>query len=163
MLSKRLKNFSNSMRNKKIVCVSGYFDPLHVGHLEYFKAAKELGDELWVIVNNDEQAKLKKGRPFMNQWDRLRIVSAIKWVDWAVIAVDRDRSVCKTLEILKPDIFANGGDRTKKNIPEVSVCKKLGIKMVFNVGGSKLNSSSKLLKNYYEQMENFNHRSRANR
>jgi len=139
----------NGAGKNRIVCVSGFFDPLHIGHLELFEEAKKLGDELWVIVNNDYQARLKKGKPFMSQWDRLKIVSSIKYVDWAVIAIDSDKTVCKTLSILKPDIFANGGDRTKGNVPEEKICKKFGIKMVFEIG-RKIRSSSELLKRYYE-------------
>jgi len=127
----------------KIVCVSGYFDPLHVGHLEYFHRAKSLGDKLVVIVNNDQQAIMKKGYVFMPLKERLRILEAIRWVDSAVASVDTDRSVNKTLEILKPDIFANGGD--VHECREESVCRRLGIQMVFGLG-EKIQSSSELVK-----------------
>jgi len=131
----------------KTVAVSGYWNPIHVGHIRLFEEAKRLGDKLVVIVNNDEQVKLKGSFPFMNENDRLEIVSSLKIVDEAVLVVDKDESVCKTLEILKPDIFANGGDRKAGNIPEYELCKKLGIKMVFNVGGEKIRSSSELIEN----------------
>jgi len=93
----------------KKVAISGYFDPIHIGHLEYIKLARELGDYLIVIVNNDKQAVLKKGKSFMCEDDRLQIVSQIKGVDEAVMSIDEDGTVCKTLDSIKPNIFANGG------------------------------------------------------
>lgn len=129
---------------KKIrVAVSGYFDPIHVGHLEYFKYAKELGTHLVVIVNNDHQCSLKKGKSFMAEKDRVKIVEAIKGVDEVVLSVDEDRTVCKTLEMVNPDIFANGGDRHNKEIPESKVCRKCNIKLVDGLG-NKIRSSSDL-------------------
>jgi len=125
------------------VAVSGYFDPIHVGHLEYFKYAKELGDYLIVIVNNDYQCSLKKGKAFMPEQDRLRIASSIKGVDEVVLSIDQDRTVCKTLEMINPDIFANGGDRSNKEIPESKVCREYNIKLV-DGWGSKIRSSSDL-------------------
>ena len=125
----------------KIVAISGYFDPLHVGHLEYIKLAKKFGDKLVVIVNNDYQSKLKKGKSFMNESDRLEIVKSIIWVDDAIISVDKDGSVCKSIELVKPDIFANGGDRKNKEIPESKICNKLGIKIIDGIG-KKIRSSS---------------------
>jgi len=125
------------------VAVSGYFDPIHVGHLEYFKYAKELGDYLIVIVNNDYQCSLKKGKAFMPEQDRLRIASSIKGVDEVVLSIDQDRTVCKTLEMINPDIFANGGDRSNKEIPESKVCREYNIKLVDGLG-SKIRSSSDL-------------------
>lgn len=126
-----------------IVTASGYFDPIHIGHLEYLKLAKKLGDYLIVIVDNDEQAKLKKGKSFMKQEERMVIVGALKYVDEVVLSVDKKRGVSKTLEIIKPDIFAGGGDIINKNRREVKMCKKLGIKMVDKLG-KKIQSSSKL-------------------
>ena len=125
----------------KLVAISGYFDPLHVGHLEYIKLSKKLGDRLVVIVNNDFQSKLKKGKSFMNELDRLEIVKSIIWVDDAIISVDKDGSVCKSIELVKPDIFANGGDRKNKEIPESKICNKLGIKIIDGIG-KKIRSSS---------------------
>tara|TARA_A100001011_G_scaffold312464_1_gene329908 strand:+ start:575 stop:979 length:405 start_codon:yes stop_codon:yes gene_type:complete len=125
----------------KLVAISGYFDPLHVGHLEYIKLSKKLGDRLVVIVNNDFQSKLKKGKSFMNESDRLEIVKSIIWVDDAIISVDKDDSVCKSIELVKPDIFANGGDRKNKEIPESKICNKLGIKIIDGIG-KKIRSSS---------------------
>jgi len=147
--------------NKNIVvAVSGYFNPVHVGHIKLFKEAKKLGTKLVVIVNNDKQVELKGSYPFMKEKERSEIILGLKSVDKVVIAIDKDRSVCKTLEYIKPDIFANGGDRFKKNIPEIAICKKIGCKAVFNVGqGGKVQSSSWLIqkflddKKFYETRE----------
>ena len=125
----------------KIVAISGYFDPLHVGHLEYIKLAKKFGDKLVVIVNNDYQSKLKKGKSFMNESDRLEIVKSIIWVDDAIISIDKDGTVCKSIEFIKPDIFANGGDRKNKEIPESKICNNLDIKIIDGLG-EKIRSSS---------------------
>ena len=134
------------------VVVSGYFDPIHKGHLDLFEAAKKLGDTLIVIINNDEQAIAKKGYVFMPAEDRARIVSSLNVVDHAVISIDEDRTVCKTLESIEPvDIFANGGDRFFDDVPEVEVCSRNGIEMVFNVGGLKSESSSELVKRVWGQ------------
>tara|TARA_Y100000004_G_C8918450_1_gene414252 strand:+ start:626 stop:1099 length:474 start_codon:yes stop_codon:yes gene_type:complete len=123
------------------VAVSGYFDPIHVGHLEMLEMAKSLGDKLIVIVNNDEQAALKKGKSFMNQYDRHRIVKALECVDEAFISIDKDLSVCKSLRLCKPHIFANGGDRLKGEIPESKVCEDFDIELVDGLG-KKIRSSS---------------------
>ena len=120
--------------NMTVVAVSGYFDPLHVGHLEYLEMAKQLGDKLIVIVNNDKQALLKKGKSFMNENDRAEIVSALKCVDEVFLSIDEDKSVCRSLEVIKPNIFANGGDRSLSEIPETAVMKKFNIKMVDGLG-----------------------------
>jgi len=125
------------------VAVSGYFDPIHVGHIEYLELAKELGTKLIVIVNNDHQCKLKKGSSFMNEKDRLKIVESLKVVDKAFLSIDRDRSVCDSVAAVKPDIFAQGGDRNFGEVPEAGICKELGIKMVDGLGG-KIRSSSDL-------------------
>lgn len=133
--------------NKKdiIVVTSGYFDPLHRGHLELFSRAKKLGTKLIVIVNNDEQAKLKKGFSFMPEKERLGIINSLKMVDRAVLAVDKNRTVCETLKFLKPHIFAKGGDSTLNNVPEKELCEKFGIQLVLGLG-DKIQSSSWLLK-----------------
>lgn len=125
------------------IAVSGYFDPIHVGHLEYLKMAKSLGDILVVIVNNNHQCILKKGKFFMDENDRLEIVKAIKYVDEVVLSVDQDKTVCKSLELIRPNIFANGGDRSTDEVPETSVCKKYKIEMVDGLG-KKIRSSSSL-------------------
>ena len=127
----------------KTIVTSGYFDPLHVGHLECLELAKQLGDKLIVIVNSDLQAKLKKGESFMKEEDRMRIVSALKCVDHAFLSIDKDKSQCETLRYIKPDIFAKGGDRTSGEIPESKVCKELGIHIVDGLG-EKIRSSSDL-------------------
>ena len=125
------------------IAVSGYFDPIHVGHLEYLKMAKSLGDILVVIVNNNRQCVLKKGKFFMDENDRLEIVKSIKYVDKVVLSVDQDKTVCKSLELIRPNIFANGGDRSTDEVPETSVCKKYKIEMVDGLG-EKIRSSSSL-------------------
>ena len=132
-----------SDKNKIRVAVSGYFDPIHVGHLEYLRMAKELGDSLVVIVNNNYQCKLKKGKHFMDENDRVEIVKALRFVDEVFLSVDKDRTVCKSLEEVKPNIFANGGDRATSEVPETPVCKKFNIKMVDGLG-DKIRSSSSL-------------------
>ena len=129
------------MKDKKTIAISGYFDPLHVGHIEYIEMAAQLGDELVVIVNNDYQAELKKGKSFMQEDDRLRIVAALKHVDSAFLSIDADRSVCESLRAVSPDIFANGGDRANDEIPEAKVCRELGINIVDGLG-DKIRSSS---------------------
>ncbi len=128
-----------------IVATSGGYDPLHIGHIRCFKEAKKLGDKLIVILNSDKFLKKKKGYVFMPYKERKEIIESVKYVDKVVGCVDKDQTVCKTLELLKPDIFAKGGDRNLKNIPEKEVCERLGIKMVFNVGGGKIQSSSWLV------------------
>ena len=128
---------------EKIVAVSGYFDPIHVGHIEYLELAKNLGDKLIVIVNNDHQCRLKKGKPFMDEKDRLKIVESLRIVDEVFLSIDKDKTVCKSLEYIKPDIFANGGDRSLKEIPETKVMNKHNILMVDGLG-EKIRSSSRL-------------------
>ena len=138
------------MKNKKeiIVAVSGYFNPVHIGHIRMFKRAKKIGDKLIVIVNNDNQVKLKGSVQFMNEKERMEIISALKLVDKVILSIDKDKTVCKTLKLIKPHIFANGGDRNQKNIPEVDICKEINCKVIFNIGrGGKIQSSSWLLKN----------------
>jgi len=127
----------------KRVAVSGYFDPIHIGHLEYLKLARELGDKLVVIVNNNDQCILKKGKPFMDELDRVEIVKSLKMVDEVFLSIDKDKTVCASLEEIKPDIFANGGDRSTGEIPESSICKKYNIEMIDGLG-DKIRSSSDL-------------------
>jgi len=148
-------------KKKIVVAVSGGFDPVHAGHLQLLKEAKKLGDKLVVILNNDNWLKKKKGFVFMSQQERRKIISALKWVDKVVItghgSNPKDMSVNKELERIKPDIFANGGDRTKKNIPEITICKKINCKMVFNVGkDGKMQSSSWLLTKFLKSANNNN-------
>ena len=139
--------------NKKTIAVSGGFDPIHIGHIRLFQKAKKLGDKLIIIINNDNWLKLKKGRAFMPEKEKKEIIEALACVDRVVLtqheAGTKDMSICEDLEILKPNIFANGGDRTEKNIPELDICKKIGCEIVFNVGqGGKVQSSSWLLKKH---------------
>ncbi len=124
------------------VCTSGYYNPLHAGHLKLLKEASEMGGKLVVIVNNDEQVKLKGSKVFMDEKERCAILKAIKYVDQVVLSIDSDRTICKTLEMVHPTIFAKGGDSTLDNIPEQEVCDRLGIKLVLDVGGEKIQSSS---------------------
>lgn len=134
----------------KTIAVSGGFDPIHIGHVRLLKEAKKLGDKLIIILNNDNWLKKKKGYAFMPQEDRMEILNSIKYVDEVVLSFHekdtKDISICRELEQIRPDIFANGGDRKADNIPEYTTCEKLGIEMVFNVGGEKLRSSSDLVK-----------------
>ncbi len=129
------------MNKEIVVAVSGYFDPIHVGHLEYLQLASQLGDKLIVIINNNHQAEMKKGSFFMDEKDRMEIVAALKCVDEVFLSIDADASVCKSLEAIKPDIFANGGDRSLEEIPETAVMRKYNIKMVDGLGEKKRSSS----------------------
>lgn len=140
-------------KKKIVVAVSGYFNPLHVGHLEMIEKSKKLGDYLVVIVNNDKQVKLKGSFPFMTQADRIKIVKALKDVDEVFLSVDNDKTVCKSLAKVKPDIFANGGDRKSLNdVPEFDICQKLNIKMVDGLG-KKIRASSTLIANANKHKE----------
>jgi len=137
---------------KKAIIVSGYFNPIHKGHLEYFINAKKHADELFVIVNSDHQRALKGSKEFQDENERLMIVSHIKPVDYAIISIDQDRTVCKSIEKLVHDYsdhyeftFANGGDQDNNSIPEAPVCKELGVKLLDGLG-DKIQSSSWLLK-----------------
>lgn len=135
----------------KTVAVSGGFDPLHLGHIKLFEAARRLGDRLVVIINNDHWVQKKKGYVFMKAEERAGIIRVLRAVDDVLItshpANPADMSVNAELEKLKPDIFANGGDRKPDGdpVPEVELCKRLGIEMVYNVGGGKIQSSSELV------------------
>lgn len=136
-----------SMYTKPTVAVSGGFDPLHVGHIRMFQEAAKLG-ELVVIVNNDDFLIEKKGRVFMPLLERMEIIQAIGCVNSVMASVDNDMTVRASLALLQPDIFANGGDRFSTDIPEREICEKLGIQMVFGVGGGKVQSSSSLCNEY---------------
>lgn len=132
---------------EKIVCVSGYFDPIHVGHLEYFKFSKKIGSKLMVIVNNDDQAKLKKGKSFMQCDERIKIIEEFKCVDYVIKSIDTDRTVCETLRTVepKPHYFCNGGDQNNNTIPEGPICTERGIELRDGFG-DKIQSSSWLIK-----------------
>jgi|SRR3989338_1542898 len=144
---------------KKLVMVSGGFDPVHIGHVRMFEEAKKLGDELVVYINNDHWLRAKKGFVFMPEHERKEIIEAFESVDKVIISSHKkettDMSVCMGLIKIKPHIFANGGDRDEKdaNNPDSSlykekeIHKKLGIQMIYNVGhGGKVQSSSELVK-----------------
>ena len=135
---------SSYYKKPVVVVASGYFDFLHNGHTDYLEKSRALGDKLIVIVNNDHQTALKKGKSLKLCKNRIAVVKALRCVDMVIESVDDDRSVCKTLAALHPDIFTNGGDQTNTLIPEAVVCKRMGIKMVDGLG-SKTNSSSKLI------------------
>ena len=138
-----------SVKKSRWVMVSGGFDPVHVGHVRMFEEAKKLGDKLLVVINCDDWLLRKKGQKFMSGDDRAEIIKALRCVD-AVHVLESDRmDVSEAIERFKPAIFANGGDRKdEKDIPESEVCQRLGVKMIFNVGGGKLRSSSELLHSY---------------
>lgn len=140
------KNTKKSPKKPVVVAVSGYFNPLHVGHLEMIEMAKKLGDKLVVIVNNDKQVGLKGSVPFMSEKDRMTIIKALRAVDKVMLSVDSDKTVIKSLAKLKPNIFANGGDRHSINdVPEYEVCQKYKIEMVDGLG-KKIRASSILIK-----------------
>ena len=139
--------------SRKVVVASGYFDPLHFGHVEYLNKARELGDQLVVIVNNDRQAQLKKGFAVTPAEQRVRLIRELRCVDAAVISVDDDRTVRRTLEMIQPDIFANGGDAMNDNVPETETCRQLGIEMVDHLG-EKIQSSRVILRGLQEKLSN---------
>jgi D-beta-D-heptose 7-phosphate kinase/D-beta-D-heptose 1-phosphate adenosyltransferase len=146
------KSRTQKRKAKIVVAVSGGFDPVHIGHVRMFEAAKALGDELVVILNNDNWLRKKKGQAFMPESERKEIIEAFKVVDRVIITAHEqastDMSVCNELIALKPHIFANGGDRKPDGdpVPEVMVCEKHDIEMLYNVGkGGKVQSSSWLI------------------
>lgn len=152
-------DMSVSSKKKKpiVVAVSGGFDPVHVGHVRMFEEAKKLGDELVVILNNDNWLRKKKRHVFMSEEERREVIEAFGCVDRVVMtghdSGSTDMSVAKELRRLKPDIFANGGDRLADNTPEVKVCRDIGCRMVFRVGrGGKVQSSSWLLADYIKKV-----------
>ncbi len=135
----------------KAIIVSGYFNPLHKGHLEYLNQSKAIADKLIVIVNNDHQRALKGSKAFQDQEERVIIISNLKAVDEVVLSIDQDRTVCDTIRHISEKFgkdcdlaFANGGDQSNETIPEVSVCEELGITLLDGLG-EKIQSSSWLL------------------
>jgi len=141
------------MGKKKAIIVSGYFNPIHKGHLEYFNNAKALCDELFVIVNNDHQRELKGSKEFQKEDERMIIVSNIKAVDKAILSIDQDRTVCETIRMIASEYgadyelgFANGGDQNNDTIPERAVCEEMNVTLIDGLG-EKIQSSSWLLKN----------------
>ena len=140
------------MSKLKIIIVSGYFNPIHKGHIEYFNNAKQEADRLFVIVNNDKQRELKGSKSFQDEDERIFIVSNIKAVDKVILSIDNDRTVCKTIESIAKEFgekfnlgFANGGDQNNNICPERNVCNRYGIKLIDGLG-DKIQSSSWLLK-----------------
>jgi D-beta-D-heptose 7-phosphate kinase/D-beta-D-heptose 1-phosphate adenosyltransferase len=131
---------------KKQVAISGGFDPVHVGHVRMIQSAAKFGDVI-VICNSDAWLKRKKGYFFMPFTERAEILRAFEGVKDVIEADDDDGSVCETLKVLQPDIFANGGDRFNTNTPETQTCKKYAIEMLWGVGGGKIQSSSDLVAN----------------
>jgi len=153
-------------KSKKVVMVSGGFDPIHIGHIRYIQEAQKLGDKLIVVLNNDNWLRAKKGKEFMPELERKEIIEAIAGVDEVIISSHpknpKDMSISKELIKIRPHIFAKGGDRDEKdsNNPKSSlykekkVNKKLGIDIVYNVGyGGKVRSSSDLLKAYSKKIK----------
>jgi glycerol-3-phosphate cytidylyltransferase/D-beta-D-heptose 7-phosphate kinase/D-beta-D-heptose 1-phosphate adenosyltransferase len=135
----------------KVVIVSGYFNPLHGGHLDMIEAARAMGDKLIVIVNNDKQQLLKKGKIILDEKNRLRLMRALRNVNEVVLSIDDDPAIIKTLELVAIQhpgdelIFANGGDRdSEKAIPEAEVCHKYNIEMRFDAGDGKPDSSTRI-------------------
>ena len=137
---------------RKAVIVSGYFNPVHKGHLELFKKANEIGDFLIVLVNSDLQRKLKGSKEFQDESERLQIIQSLKSVGYACISVDKDKTQVESLKMVHRKFgdvfdltFANGGDQTNETIPESLICNELGITLVDGLG-DKIQSSSWLLK-----------------
>ncbi len=135
----------------KVVIVSGYFNPLHGGHLDMIQEARAMGDKLVVIVNNDRQQVLKKGKIILDEKNRLRLMRALRDVNEVVLSVDDDPTIVKTLEMVARQhpgdelIFANGGDRdTENSIPEAAICKQYNIEMRFDAGQGKPDSSTRI-------------------
>jgi D-beta-D-heptose 7-phosphate kinase/D-beta-D-heptose 1-phosphate adenosyltransferase len=140
------------MSKQKAIIVSGYFNPIHKGHLEYFNNAKAMADLLFVIVNNDHQRALKGSKEFQDENERMIIVSNIKAVDKAILSIDTDRTVCATIKMIAEQFgsefelgFANGGDQNNDTIPERAVCEEMNVALIDGLG-DKIQSSSWLLK-----------------
>ena len=129
---------------RKIIAVSGGFDPVHKGHVQMIEEASKLGSVM-VIINSDDWLKRKKGYVFMSWEDRAYIMGNIKGVRIVAAVDDSDNTVCEALRRMKPDAFANGGDRKDNNTPEMDVCNELGIELLWNIGGEKVESSSNLV------------------
>ncbi len=141
------------LRKKVIVATGGGFDPPHEGHIRLLKDAKQLGDVLVVMLNSDEQLKKKKGQPFYpTQDERKAIIESIKYVDKVIIDPGKDVTCEEALKLVRPNILAKGGDRIPGSMPEIEVrvCEELGCKIIYNVGGEKIQSSSWLLKRHKE-------------
>jgi cytidyltransferase-like protein len=137
---------------KTLIIVSGYFNPVHKGHIEYLTRSKELGDFLYVIVNNDYQRELKGSKPFMMADERKLIIESLKVVDRAMVAVDTEKTVNESIKFIMNEIgsqfnkilFANGGDQNRNTVGEAKLCEELGIELADGLG-DKIQSSSWLL------------------
>ena len=136
---------------KKAIIVSGYFNPLHKGHIELFEISKQLCDMLILIVNTELQRYLKGNKEFQLEEERLEIIKSIRYVDWATISIDTDKtqneSIKEIYSIYKDThklAFANGGDQNNNTIPEADICRELGIELIEGLG-NKIQSSSWLL------------------
>jgi len=141
-----------NLEKQKAIIVSGYFNPIHKGHLEYFNNAKAMADKLFVIVNNDHQRELKGSKEFQDENERMIIVSNIKAVDKAILSIDTDRTVCATIKMIAEQYgsefelgFANGGDQNNDTIPEKPICEQMNVALIDGLG-DKIQSSSWLLK-----------------
>jgi cytidyltransferase-like protein len=132
------------MTKTKTICISGGFDPVHIGHLRMMQAASKYGDVI-TIVNSDAWLMRKKGYIFMPFKERCEIIEGFESVNCTSYVNDKDNTVCEALRRLKPDYFANGGDRKTDNTPEMDICEELGIDMLWGVGGGKIQSSSTLV------------------
>jgi len=131
-------------KKTKTICVSGGFDPVHIGHLRMMEEASQFG-EVIAIVNSDKWLMRKKGYIFMPFKERCEIIQGFAAVTETSYVDDKDNTVCEALRRLKPDYFANGGDRKTNNTPEMDVCEELGIELLWGVGGGKIQSSSILV------------------
>jgi cytidyltransferase-like protein len=139
----------------RVGIISGYFNPIHTGHLDYIEAAKQKCELLYVIVNSDSQVNIKGSKQFMDEGSRLRIVRALHCVQRAMVSIDEDSTVCRSIKAIHKEycddpivtdiFFMNGGDRGQGTVLEADTCEELNIKMVYNVGGTKTESSSTLL------------------
>ncbi len=141
-------------KTKTLVICSGYFNPIHKGHIEYLKRSKELGDFLYVIVNNDYQRELKGSKPFMMADERKLIIELFKFVDKAIVAIDKEKTVNESIKFIMNEmgsefnryVFANGGDQNRNTVGETKLCEELGIELADGLG-DKIQSSSWLLNN----------------
>lgn len=139
----------------KTVMVSGGFDPIHGGHIQMIRDAAQYGKVI-VVANSDEWLMRKKGYVFMSFEERAKILKEIKGVILVSAVDDSDNTVCEAIKLLRPDYFANGGDRGKNNTPEQDVCEQYGVEMLWGIGGDyKFNSSSDLVKNVIENIQNY--------
>ena len=138
----------------KTVMVSGGFDPIHGGHIQMIRDAAQYGNVI-VVANSDDWLLRKKGYVFMSFEERSKILKEIKGVILVSAVDDSDNTVCNAIRMLRPDYFANGGDRGKSNTPEQDICEELGVEMLWGIGGDyKFNSSSDLIKNVVDKIKN---------